>query len=272
MSAAKVALGARLFTDARLSGNGTVSCASCHDPEHYFTDGRARAVGATGAVLEHNAPTLLNSAYNASFGWTDAGLDSLEAQHLVPLTNDDPVEMGFDAAALARLGGDPELRSAWSAAFGTDAVNLDHIVQALASYVRSLVRADSAFDRLLFFDDPQALGLEAREGLALFASARLGCSGCHAGINLSGPTRHADGGAEPSFHRTGVGGSTTAYRAPTLRFVRNTAPYMHDGSLATLDAVIDFYAGGGGPGAAELEPFTLTTAEQSALRAFLESL
>lgn len=272
MSAAKVALGARLFTDERLSGNATLSCAGCHDPHRYFTDGRRLALGATGASLRHNTPTLLNSAYNASFGWTDQGLDTLEAQHLVPLTNEDPVEMGFDAPALARLASDAEIRDQFDEAFDSDTITQVRIVQALASYVRTLVSAGSDFDRLLFFDERDALGADAALGLELFTSQRLGCSGCHAGFTLSGPTQHADHRAAATFHRTGVGGSTEAYRAPTLRFVRHTAPYMHDGSLPTLDAVVEFYAGGGGPGAVGLQAFTLAAAERTALRAFLESL
>lgn len=272
MSDAKVELGRRLFSDSRLSFNGTTSCASCHDPARAFTDGRPRAIGASGVAHARNTPTLWNAAYNVSFTWLDQGLTSLESQLRIPLTGRDPVEMGFGPEELAVLAADPEIARQGRAAFGTAPLGEQQVIQALASYVRTLVRMDSAFDRYFSWDDASGFDARAREGMALFFSERLGCGHCHAGAHLSGPTAAPDRLVPPIFHRTAVSDSTTAFRAPSLRFVRHTAPYMHDGSLATLGEVVDFYAAGGGRNAERLTPFALSAEERAALLAFLEGL
>lgn len=272
MSEAKVELGRRLFADRRLSFNNTTSCASCHDPERDFTDGQPRAIGASGVAHPRNTPTLWNAAYNVSFTWLDQGLNSLESQLRIPLTGRDPVEMGFGPEQLAILAADPETTGLQRAAFGATPVSERTVIQALAAYVRTLVRMDSAFDRYFYWDDASGFDARARRGMALFFSERLGCSHCHAGAHLSGPTAAPDRVVPPVFHRTAVSDSTTAFRAPSLRFVRRTAPYMHDGSLATLDQVVDFYTRGGGVAAERLAPFALTNDERAALLAFLRSL
>ena len=257
MSEAKVELGRRLFSDSRLSYNQTTSCASCHVPEHDFTDGRPRAIGASGVPHARNTPTLWNAAYNVSFTWIDQGLTSLESQLRLPLTGRDPVEMGFGPDQAAVLAADPEVAALQRAAFGSTPLAERTVIQALATYVRTLIRMDSAFDRYFYWDDASGFDARARQGMALFFSERLGCSHCHAGAHLSGPTAAPDRVVPPIFHRTAVSDSTTAFRAPSLRFVRRTAPYMHDGSLATLGQVLDFYARGGGKGAERLKPFDL---------------
>ena len=161
-----------------------------------------------------------------------------------------------------------------------------NLIASLASYVRTLVRGDSAFDRYLFADDHNALSAEALAGLALFNSSRLNCVACHRGFLLSGPTRSVRAQFPPSFYRTGVSGSVELFRVPSLKFVQHTAPYMHNGSQQTLEEVIDFYAAGAvssdtssgsghalGPKAAErIKAFELTAAERQALLAFLRSL
>jgi cytochrome c peroxidase len=312
MSSAKVAFGERLFADGRLSVTGTYSCASCHVPALAFTDGRTTAVGATGEVHPRNTPTLINVAYAMTFGWSDPSLTSLETQHPVPMFNHSPVELGLDQVLperMAQLSVDPALAPLHEAAFPGTApgVTLDQIVLAIASYVRTLISADSAFDRYLYWGD-DSLTAEARRGMQLFFSDRTDCSLCHASFNLSGPVRQ-QGVADPQpvFHNTGlynIGGTGRypdagleahthrasdmgAFRAPTLRNIAVTAPYMHDGSIATLAEVIDFYNAGGrnvesGPNAGDgrLNPFKrkeiralgLTDQEKSALVAFLESL
>lgn len=278
MSAAKVALGALLFKDNRLSVNGTLSCAGCHDPQRHFTENRPRSTGATGEVLAFNAPTLLNAAYSPGLSWIDKGFASLEEQHFGPLTNRDPVELGTTAQQLDVLWQDPVVRNAVLHAYpDADALRLSEVAGALASYVRTLIRGGSVFDDWLFKDQRDRLAPQQRRGLALFNSERLNCAACHRGFLLSGPTRSARGSFKPSFYRTGVGQEGLAVRAPSLRFVLHTAPYMHDGSLASLDAVIDFYARGApkdaGPrAAANMRPFSLDVAERAALLAFLEAL
>jgi cytochrome c peroxidase len=277
MTTERVALGQRLFEDPRLSATGAYSCASCHDPARAFTDGRPVAIGATGERHERNTPSLLNVAYNASYGWTDQGLTTLERQHLVPLTSHAPLEMGFGTAQLAALAGDPTFVATFRKAFDDEPLGPDTVVKALAAYVRTLIRADSAYDRYLMWDERDALTADARTGMGLFFSERFACSGCHASFNLSGPVRHAGFperadtavDAAPVFHVNQVGGSSLGYRAPALRAVARTAPYMHDGSLETLDEVLSFYAAGG---AERLPGFDLTDRERTALIAFLHAL
>ena len=312
MSVAKVALGERLFGDGRLSLTGTYSCASCHIPALAFTDGRPTAIGATGEHHARNTPSLINVAYAVTFGWADPSVTTLEAQHRIPMFNHTPVELGLDQVLpqrLAEFGADATLAPLRDAAFPASApeFTLEQIVQAIASYVRTLISADSPFDHYLYWGD-DSLTAEARRGMRLFFSDRTDCSLCHASFNLSGPVAQ-QGFPEPQpvFHNTGlynVGGSgrypdpglaahtgrdedNGAFRAPSLRNVAVTAPYMHDGSIATLDEVIDFYDAGGrnieeGPYAGdgrinpykrkEIRALNLTNAEKRELVAFLESL
>ena len=280
LTARKIELGRQLFKDPRLSVNATLSCASCHKPDLYFTDGAARPRGAGGELLEFNTPTLLNVAYSTSFSWIDKDITSLEEQHLGVLTNHTPVELGLGAGELARLSADPQLVAQLGNAFpGAVAFTRENLIAALASYIRTLIRGGTAFDRFLFADDSNALSPEARAGLALFSSDRLNCSACHKGFLLSGPTRSARASYEPSFYQTAVADSRLAFRAPSLRFIKHTAPYMHDGSMKTLEEVIEFYATAAnnpsalGPEAAErMKPFELSVAETGALLAFLNSL
>ncbi len=265
---AKVALGKRLFSETALSVTGAYSCASCHQPDKDFTDGLARAVGATGQLHEFNTPTLYNVAFNASLGWTDQGLHTLEQQHLVPLQNTSPVEMGYQPHMLSKLAADADYRQAFQAVFAAPPNTAD-VVRAIASYVRTLRAPQSAFDRYLFFDDTGEFGAQQRHGMQLFFSPRLGCSECHASLSFSGPVQHTLQQAQPAFHVTAVGGASRAFRAPTLRRVAHTAPYMHNGSLKTLHAVLQHYQQ---VRVERVPEFTLSTEEQQALLAFLRSL
>ncbi len=311
MSAAKVALGERLFSDPRLSVTGAYSCASCHVPALAFTDGRKTAIGATGERHTRNTPTLINAAYAATFGWANPSVTTLEDQHRVPMFNHAPVELGLDQVLpqrLAELAADPDVERLREAAYPElgDAT-LDQVIQALASYVRTLIAADSAFDRYLYWGE-ESLSTDAKRGMGLFFSARTNCALCHASFNLSGPVlQQGIPSPQPVFHNTGLynidgkgrypdpglalytarEGDMGAFRAPTLRNVAVTAPYMHDGSIATLADVIDFYDAGGrviddgefaGDGRAnpfkrkEIHALGLSAAEKSELIAFLESL
>jgi cytochrome c peroxidase len=303
MSVAKVDLGRRLFHDTRLSGNRTFSCASCHEQGKAFTDGRAQAIGSTGAVHPRSSMSLVNVAYNVAFGWADASVDSLEKQMAVPMFNEHPVELGLSGRqdeVVARFAANPADRARFAAAFPGEAQPLTfvNVVKAVAAFERTIVSGDSPLDRCLYRDDRSALSPEALRGMTLFFSPRLGCSECHSGFNLSGPARFE--GAKPAppvFHNTGLfdadrrGASAVSdrglidvthlaadvgkFRAPTLRNIEVTAPYMHDGSVPTLEAVIDHYASGGHRSrfvSPRVKPFTLHGTDRADLVAFLVSL
>jgi len=309
----KVALGALLFYDARLSASGDFSCSTCHRPELAFTDGRERAVGAHGESHRRNTMSLVNVAYNATLTWADPAIETLEGQMLIPMFQRDPVELGLEGRVpevLQRLATDPELRAAFARAFPGErtAVTLSQVIRAIASYERTLLSGGSPYDRLVFWGEQEAMTPAARRGMELFFSPRLGCGECHGGFNLSGPV--AAEGAPPAraeFHNTGLydvdgqGGYPAAdrglrevtgrpqddgrFRAPTLRNVALTAPYMHDGSIATLEEVVAHYAAGGrahaggeagpgGPGrrSPRVSGFEIRREETADLLAFLDSL
>jgi cytochrome c peroxidase len=301
MTEAKVRLGRRLFYDTRLSGNGTYACASCHQQKLAFTDGRPHALGSTGQSHARSAMSLTNVAFNASYGWADPKTRTLEAQMAVPMFNEHPIEMGIkgnEKTIVTRLTGDPAELRLFEDAFPGQPVTLDTMVKAIASFERTMISADSPLDRYLYRDDRTALSAAAQRGMTLFFSDRLACAQCHAGFNLSGPTVH-DGSANnaPTFHNTGLfnmdgRGAYPAsdrgvfdathlavdmgrFRAPTLRNVAVTAPYMHDGSIATLAEVIDHYASGGVQSPVKsprLKGFTIADAERNDVIAFLNSL
>ena len=309
LTAGKVALGRHLFYDRRLSGDGHYACASCHRQELAFTDGRARAVGATGEILPRAAMSLANAAYNATLAWDEPELTRLEDQALVPMLATEPIELGIagrETVVLARLRADARYRELFAAAFPDEAdpFTLGHVVRALASFERTLISGDSPYDRLLYRDDREALSPAARRGMELYFSAELRCAECHAGFNFSGPVRFAaprgggtfepppaffntalydlGGGAYPLdspglVRHTGRPGDHGRFRAPTLRNVALTAPYMHDGSIATLGEVIDHYAAGGrAPANPAKDPrlagFAISIQERADLIAFLEAL
>jgi len=282
ISAAKVELGRFLFYDKRLSGNGTYSCGSCHQQALAFTDGLAHAVGSTGQHHSRSSMSLANVAYNASFGWGDRR-DTLESQMEVPMYNDQPIEMGLkgrETEVLRRFSiGKRDLERFQGAFPGDDApINFPNIVKAIASFERVLMSGDSPYDRYRFLGDQKALSPAAQRGLSLFFSDRLRCSECHANVNLSGPTIF-DGSVPPDpgalFHDTGVSPQPAQFRAPTLRNIAVTAPYMHDGRFATLEAVIDHYSSGGKnhPNKdVRIQPMHFTDSEKAALVAFLKTL
>jgi cytochrome c peroxidase len=303
MTVPKIDLGRRLFYDRRLSGNGMFACGSCHQQARAFTDGRAQAIGSTGATHARSTMTLANVAYNASFGWADPSLRTLEAQMLVPMFNEHPIELGLkgrEQEVVARFSSRAD-RARFSAAFPSEPtpITLPNIVKAIAAFERTLVSGDSPLDRYLYRDDKSALSAEALEGMKLFFSPRLRCAECHASFNLSGPVTFQGVAKEVAlvFHNTGLydvdgrgaypvsdrglidvtrrAADMGRFRAPTLRNVAVTAPFMHDGSLPTLEAAIDHYASGGKRSALRSESvrgFPLTPAERRTLVAFLEAL
>ena len=252
MSDAKVALGRRLFFDPLLSVNGRYSCASCHDPQRSFSDGRVVAVGATGEQLPHNALALVNVAYNVSFGWSRPQVRSLESQMLEPMLNRHPLELGLagrEASVCAALAAEREYAAAFAAAFppqstvrqrAAGAVTFDHVVKAIAAFERTLISGRSPFDRYVFSGEHAALGEQAKRGMALFFSRTIGCARCHAGFNFAGNWRDAEGETgRASFASNGT--SATPMRVPTLRNIALTAPYGHNGYFADLRSIVDFY-------------------------------
>ena len=245
MSEEKVALGRRLFFEPRLSITGRHSCASCHDPALSFTDGRPLAIGALGDALPRSAMTLVNVAYNISFGWTRPQVRSLEAQMREPLLNAHPVELGLaghEDSVAAQLASDSRYARAFAAAFPGDRepATFDHLVKAIAAFERTLISGDSPFDRYVFQGDHTALAEPAKRGMALFFSGAAGCSACHSGFNFTGTWRDSQGDTgKPAFANNGT--TTRPMRVPTLRNVALTAPYMHDGRFPTLEAVLDYY-------------------------------
>jgi len=266
MSAAKVALGRRLFFEPRLSVTGRYSCASCHEPARAYTDGRALAIGATGQPLIHSAMSLVNVAYNVSFGWTKPEVLSLEQQMLEPLLNEHPVELGLagrEASVSATLAADADYRAAFAAAFphAAAAVTFDNIINAIAAFERTLITGNSPFDRYVFGGEHDALSPQAKRGMQLFFSPRAACGTCHSGFNFNGNWRDSQGATgQPAFANNGA--SDQPMRVPTLRNVAVTAPYMHDGRFATLNAVLDHYA----------RRFNLSSDECADVIAFLQAL
>jgi len=240
-------------------------------------------VGSTGDHTVNNAMTLTNVAYNVSFGWAKPNVRSLEEQMREPLFNEHPVEMGLqgrEAEVSAALTEDAAYRERFAQAFPESAgrIGLDEIIKSIAAFERTLISGNSPFDRYVFRGEHQALGEDAKRGMALFYSDRLGCGACHSGFNFSGAWRDTKGATgEPSFARNGIG--RDAMRVPTLRNVERTGPYMHDGSVATLEAVLAHYEriGAGDeqptdPQQPALRRFTLNAIERHELLAFLRSL
>ena len=314
-TAAKVELGRHLFYDTRLSRDGSMSCASCHEQERAFTDGKPVSKGVTGQETARNAMTLANVGYFPVLTWTNPLLRHLEQQALVPLIGREPVELGLagmDEELVRRLSAEPIYQRLFAEAFpeAKGEISLASVVRALAAFQRSIVSFGSPYDRYRYGGDVDAISDAAIRGEALFFSERLECHHCHNGLNMADTVLHERNRmGEIAFHNTGLynldgKGAYPAdnigiaeltgrpedmgrFRAPTLRNVAVTAPYMHDGSIATLDGVIDHYAAGGrtiasGPyaGVGRTNPlkssfvpgFTLTADERADLIAFLESL
>lgn len=286
VTAETVALGKKLFFSTALSADATISCASCHDPNAGFADSRRFSVGVGGKLGTRNAPPILNAAYNKAQFW-DGRAASLEAQASGPMMN--ALEMAHTPKGVERrLAEDPELRPLFNAAFGPGPVTLAQVTYALAAYERTIVRANSPFDRYLYGGDSKAMSESARRGLRLFRGV-ANCSSCHLvgeknalftdnqfhnlGVGMNAEGELTDLGRYEVTHRDGDQG---AFKTPSLRNVVLTAPYMHDGSLKTLKEVVDFYVGGGNANPYRdklIQPLTnLTKQERSDLIAFLESL
>jgi cytochrome c peroxidase len=283
-----IVLGRRLYYDPGLSVDGTVSCATCHAPNLGFRDGKALSNGVGGQLGTRRAPTVVNAAYNALQFW-DGRSPSLENQAEGPMTN--PVEMGHTLEGVVKhVQSDPTYRKLFAKAWGTEQITIDLVTKSIASFERTVVIGDSPFDRFYYGGDKKALSLAAQRGLKLFVNPKKGnCSVCHViGKKYALFT-------DNKFHNIGVGTDTSgnfadagryaqsknpadmgAFKTPTLRNIAETAPYMHDGSQATLKDVVDHYVGGGTSNPhldKEIHALDfLTFDERADLKTFLESL
>ena len=315
MSSQKVELGRHLFYEQRLSITGEFSCASCHLQKLAFTDGKTVAVGATGEKHPRNSMSLANIAYNPVLTWANPLITKLENQALVPIFGEHPVEMGMvgrEKQILAMLRDDAKYRQMFTDAFKNEKnpINLSNLTKALAAFQRSLISVSSPYDKYRFGGDTNAISPAAKRGEKLFNSEDLECFHCHGGINFTDSVMHEKlAFQEIAFHNTGLynidgkgaypANNTGVYeitskptdmgrfKAPTLRNIALTAPYMHDGSIATLEEVIDHYQAGGrtiktgefaGIGSTNpfksefISGFKLSKSEKQDLLAFLRSL
>jgi len=273
----RAALGERLFVDKRLSVDRTVSCSTCHQPQRAFTNGLAIATGLRGQRMRRNVPTLVNVGYRQTIFW-DGRTETLEKMAIGALEHPAVIDMTPDELT-ERLRSIPEYVESFRREFG-ELPTAKTFALALAAYQRSLVSDETPFDRFAS-GDPSAISESARRGWGVFCD-KANCITCHAGPDFT----------DEEFRRIGIGWNGEAYkdlgrseingqpqyagmfRVPPLRELRWTAPYMHDGSLQTLEEVVDYYDRGGTEGApTDLKgPLKLTAQEKSDLVAFLESL
>lgn len=250
----KLERGRKLFHDRRLSRTRTVACASCHDPDRAFSDSRPLAVGVFGRTGRRHAPALINRGYGRSFFW-DGRIATLEEQVLKPIQDPNEMDLPLQEAS-SRVG------------LSTPAIS-----QALATYIRSILSGDSPYDRFIN-GDRRTLDAEQQRGMQIFRG-RGNCTACHVGPTFSDERFHNTGVAWQNDRLQDEGRANGTFKTPTLREVARTAPYMHDGSLATLTDVVNFYSEGGRANPSldsDIRPLRLTDEEKRALIRFLESL
>lgn len=306
-AAARFELGRHLFYDQRLSVNSSLSCSSCHEQNLGFAVNRAVSAGATGEMGHLNAPGLANAGRLRRLTWGNPGMTSLELQIAVPMFGEAPVELGMagrDVEIMGRFAADADAAERFRRAFpgaGAPVTSANALV-ALAEFVRGLESSGAPYDRYRA-GDAAAMSPAAVRGEALFRSPRLGCATCHSGPDLTVASDPAAVGADLYFNMglygpgrdplPGLAEFTFAdedrgrFRVPSLRNLALTAPYMHDGSVATLDDVVDLYAAGGrvlasGPHAGDgranpnkapaIAGFQLGAGERADLMAFFDTL
>ncbi len=278
LTAAKIALGRKLFFDKSLSRDHSLSCATCHEPERGFTDDKPLAVGVDGQIGTRRTPRLINRGYGRSFFW-DGRAATLEEQVLKPIENPIEMDLALDAA-IDRLGAEAEYPRLFEEAFGAPP-DTESVAQALASYVRTIVSGDSPYDRYVA-GESTSLDAQQQRGLAIFRN-KGACAVCHLGPNLTDEEFHNTGvgwkegedGDVGRFQSTGHPEDRGAFKTPTLRDVAGNGPFMHDGSLETLEDVIEFYDDGGKDNPNldfDMQPLDLSDQEKADLSAFLETL
>lgn len=269
-------LGKRLFYDPQLSRSNEVSCSSCHQQQYAFADPGTVSTGVEGRTGTRNAPSIVNAAWGKTFFW-DGRAASLEEQAGQPIEN--PLEMDLSLAdAVARLAADPSYVDGFQKAYG-EAPSESSLQKALASFVRSVVSGSSPYDRHLRGDDSH-FGPQRKRGEALFLSEKAECFHCHPSGSLSNEGyfnngTFTDGGDTGRQQVTGRVGDLGKFKVPGLRNIAISAPYMHDGSLPTLEAVIEQYdAGGRGDPTTDplIKPMALSKEEKADLLEFLHSL
>jgi cytochrome c peroxidase len=305
MSASKVELGRHLFYDKRLSFNKKTSCGTCHRQELAFTDGLARAEGTTGQLHPRSSMSLVNVAYVPFLTWANPTLTSLEEQALIPMLGEEPIELGLkghEQDFLTRVHADAVYQRLFPESFPyeADPYTIANVTKAIAAFERTIISMRSPYDRYRWGGETAAISDAAKRGELIFSSSeRGGCFQCHGGWNFSGGVRfersqQTSSDEEPfrGFFNTGV--STYAapnrglfertqkvedigkFRAPSLRNIAITAPYMHDGSMRTLEEVLNHYAAGGKmehPNKSHiLRRFLLTGQDRHDLIEFLKSL
>ncbi|WP_205626599.1 tryptophan tryptophylquinone biosynthesis enzyme MauG [Thauera humireducens] len=275
-SAAQIELGRTLFFDPRLSRDATMSCATCHAPELRWSDGRVRPIGSEQVVHARRTPTVVNSAWLSALMW-DGRAASLEAQAALPITS--PHEMGQAMPALVeRLSGIAGYRRLFGQAYGDEVVSERRVAEALASFQRTLVSPVAPFDRWVAGED-DAIDAQARAGFRVF-TGKARCVACHKGWRFT----------DDSFHDIGLDSTDPgrgahvpaevvimqhAFKTPSLRDLAVEGPYMHDGSMHSLEEVIRHYEKGGRQRPSlspEMKSFELDPHERAALIAFLRTL
>ncbi len=285
-TAETIALGRRLYYDAALSSDNTISCASCHNPVTAFADRRRVSAGVGGKLGTRNSPPVANAAYYITQFW-DGRAASLEKQAEGPVQN--PVEMAHTLKGVEkRLAADPSYRAEFAQAFGPGPITFEMVEKAIASFERTLLMGNSPFDHWYYGHEETAISASAKRGFDVFRRVDKGnCASCHAFGESSALF------TDNQFHNLGVGVKDEmptdmgrynvtkndvdrgAFKTPTLRNIALTAPYMHDGSLKTLKDVVDFYVGGGSSNPyrdPKMKSLELTGQERADLVTFLESL
>jgi len=295
---AKVELGKKLFFDRRLSGDGTMSCVTCHMPELAFTDGQAISLSYPTTMNWRNSPTLINVAFS-KFLFHDGRAETLEDQALFPMMSSFEMNQNLDFVE-EEIRSVPEYVNEFRQVFGTDDISRERIAMAIAAFERTLVSLDAPLDRFLQGEE-KALSAAAKKGYEIFIGKGK-CSECHYGVNLIDDRFHALNVPEnPEFEADPRIAATRrfvaklyhfemyrtltedpgrylitkddkdwrAFKTPTLRDIAKTGPYMHNGIFETLDEVLDFFDRGGGAGNTVLKPLSLSPAEKKDLQTFL---
>jgi cytochrome c peroxidase len=272
---AKAALGKKLYFDTRLSAANVLSCATCHSPAYGWGDGQPKGVGHAMKQLGRKSPSIVNAAFGQIFMW-DGRADSLEEQALGPIKTDVEMNLPIDQL-IERLNGIAEYGPLFQAAFPGVGIAPDSIAKAIATYERTVVSGRAPFDAWIEGDD-KAISVEAQRGFVLF-NANGGCAQCHSGWNFTDDSFHDIGLRDADIGRgkflTGVVKMEHAFKTPGLREINRRGPYMHNGSMQTLEAVMDHYNEGGADRPSrsnQMKPLGLSSQEKADLVAFMNTL